>query len=62
MLTAQESCLRKINTDDQVCEVTTEGTTIFIFENIDNRGSVIFIVLIIKNNDDAESKHIRKQG
>jgi hypothetical protein len=51
-----------MNADDQVCEVTTKGTTIFVFENIDNRGSLIFIVLIIKNNDDAESKHITKQG
>jgi hypothetical protein len=35
MLTAQQICLRRMNTDDQVCEVTTKGTTIFVFENVD---------------------------
>jgi hypothetical protein len=29
-LMAQQICLRRMNTDDQVCEATTKGTTICI--------------------------------
>lgn len=35
MLTAQQICLRRMNTDNQLCEVTTKGITIFVFENLD---------------------------